>query len=492
MSYLGLSIREVHAAFRNGSLSPSKLFEESMNRISKIKHLNAFTDVIHCSKLDHHSPSGPLEGITLSVKDNYCIKDTFTTCASQMLRSFKSPYTATVVDKAFKSGAVLVGKTNMDEFAMGSGSVDSIFGPVLNPWSFFECQSSRNCNTLMNDYKIAGGSSGGSAVSVATGASMLSLGSDTGGSVRLPSAWCGICSLKPTYGALSRHGLIPLVNSLDVPGLMANHVEDLEIFFKLLKGKDPLDSTTVEINDEVNSFEIKNLRIGIPQEYHCEGMSEDVLSVWSESIDLLDDAGIFSSPVSLPHTSYSLMCYSVLNAAEVASNMSRYDGLEYGLRTETMDSLHELFTQNRTLGFNDVVKGRILLGNHFLLEENYEEYFLRALKVRHLIHKDFQNIFSQGIDLLITPVTLSDAPRYGDFVTSDNRSRTVQHDYCTQPINLAGLPAATIPFKLSKNGLPLAIQIVGRQFEDEKVLAFAKYIESKVNFPKLKFQSYQN
>lgn len=321
-----------------------------------------------------------------------------------------------------------------------------------------------------------------------------SAGSDTGGSLRIPAAWSGLVSLKPSYGRLSRHGLIPLVNSLDVPGVLARSVEDASLLYQaLLSGGpiDPKDSTTHDygFGDDFRGTSPKGLRVGIPQEYRCTEMSPEVVECWSQVVDLLDEGFVGKvSAVSLPHTELSISCYHVLNPCEVASNMARYDGLEFGLRPtsdpEAEQSTEALFAKVRHQGFNEAVRGRILIGNYFLLRQNYDKYFMQALKVRRLIADDFRRVF-RDVDLLLTPVTLSEAPKYSDFSTRDNRTQTATHDYCTQPVNLAGLPAATVPVKLSGNSLPLGVQVIGNLGREDQVLSLAKWIEDRVEFPRL-------
>ena len=257
------------------------------------------------------------------------------------------------------------------------------------------------------------------------------------------------CSLKPSYGVLSRHGLIPLVNSLDVPGLMARRVEDLELYLQLLSGRDKKDSTTIEFQSDANESP-RPFKIGIPQEYFCDGITDEVVESVSQACQVLEMGGNTVVPVNLPHTDLAVPCYSVLNPCEVASNMARYDGLQYGLRAEDESSTEALFAATRSGGFNEVVRGRILAGNYFLLKKNYEEFLGKALKVRRLILNDFNAVWADDVDFLLTPVTLSDAPSYENFVSADNRTQTAKQDHCTQPVNLAGLPAVTVPYKLSK------------------------------------------
>lgn len=527
---LGTTIRQAHAALQSGCILPSELLQNSLNRAEKLQCLlNASTVILKdqvnqkCVESNERYKKGKpislLDGLPVAVKDNFCVAGEPTTCGSEMLRNFVPKYNATVVDKTYSAGGVIVAKTNMDEFGMGSGSMDSCFGPVKSIWrsgvkyklitkdgNANSLHSSKNIGSNLNnndlnvetDFNedlggfIAGGSSGGSATLVASGVAFVALGSDTGGSVRIPGSWSGLVTLKPSYGHVSRHGLIPLVNSLDVPGILARSVEDVAIYYDFLKGHDIYDSTTIQtshvqksvLESIENEININHLKVGIPKEYLCEGMSDEVLQTWSEIVDLLESNYIPVGDTSLPHTPYSISCYQVLNPCEVASNMARYDGLEYGLRTQNEDSTESLFANVRHHGFNEAVRGRILAGNYFLLRQHYDRYFLKALKVRRLITDDFKCAF-KDYDLLLTPATLCDAPSIKDFTSSDNRTQTAKHDYCTQPVNLAGLPAATVPVKLSSKSLPLSIQIIGRYGKEDEVLALAKFIEEKVKFPKL-------
>ena len=330
-----------------------------------------------------------------------------------MLKDFIPTYNATVYQRLEDAGAILIGKTNMDEFGMGSGSVDSIFGATKNIWS-----------KDLNNPSIAGGSSGGSAVAVASGFCSAALGSDTGGSTRNPASYCGVVGFKSTYGLLSRHGLIPLVNSMDVPGILTRSVDHCVEIFNAIAGPDAFDSTTVKkpfkpvVMRDREDLSVKNLRIGIPREYHCEGLSPEVLEIWKKVADLLEGNGAELSEISMPYTSSSIFVYSILNQCEVSSNMSRYDGVEYGHRADDETSTESLYGKTRAEGFNSVVKNRILTGNYFLLRKNYENHFLKALKVRRLISEDFIKAFS-SVDILLTPTTLSDAPLLKDFTQNN-------------------------------------------------------------------------
>lgn len=493
------SIKQISLALKEGEISPTELCQKCLNRIKKSHHLNAFVTVTEEqavrqaqeaeTRLLQGTPKGPLDGIPFAVKDNFCTKNIKTTCASGMLRDYNPPYTATVVQKLLDQGAILMGKTNMDEFAMGSGSVDGVFGPVRNPWSYAAPYCEQAGVAPGSDWVIAGGSSGGSAAAVASLSSFLALGSDTGGSTRNPGALCGVVALKPTYGRLSRHGLIPLVHSLDVPGIMTRCASDAAVVLGILQGLDVRDSTTVpaptsptELPEE---FDVKSMRVGIPKEYHAPGLSQEVLAQWSRVADMFDKSGAQVEQVSLPHTQYSIVCYHILGTAEVASNMACYDGLEYGHRSLVDGSTDAMFASTRHEGLNDVVRGRILAGNYFLLKQNLERYVVKAQRVRRLIVDDFRRVFSSGVDVLLTPTTLADAARYSDFMQEDNRTRSTQEDVFTQPANLAGLPAVSVPVALSRRGLPIGLQLIGPALQDKKVLSAAQWIEQRVGFPSI-------
>lgn len=311
------------------------------------------------------------------------------------------------------------------------------------------------------------------------------LGSDTGGSTRNPASYCGVVGFKPTYGLLSRHGLIPLVNSMDVPGILTRTVDDCAAVFNVIAGPDDHDSTTVKKSFNPvpvgEAISLKGLRVGIPVEYHCEGLSEEVLTTWSKVADMLEDAGATVKCVSLPYTSASIFVYSILNQCEASSNLSRYDGIEYGHRSDENSSTEQLYAKTRAEGFNTVVKSRILAGNFFLLRKNYDKYFEKALKVRRLIANDFDRAFRE-VDILLTPTTLSDAPLYENFVKSNNRDQCAVQDFCTQPANMGGIPAISIPITLSEKRLPISLQLMGPNFSEKRLFDVAKWIEAQVEF----------
>lgn len=499
---LSLSIKEVSAALRDGKLSATELCRKCLQRIKKTRHLNAYITVTEevamkqAQQADHRlsrgKALGPLDGVPFSVKDNFCTESVETTCASRMLRGYSPPFNATVVQKLLDQGAVLVGKTNMDEFAMGSGSTDGVVGPVRNPWSYSAPYQTLRCGTDPDsDWLIAGGSSGGSAAAVASLSSFLALGSDTGGSSRNPGSLCGVVALKPSYGLLSRHGLIPLVNSMDVPGIMSRSVHDAAIALGVLQGRDVKDSTTLPAPSPPpalpQEFDVRDVCVGVPKEYHAPGLSAETLAEWTRVAAMFERAGARVCEVSLSHTQYSIVCYHVLCCCEVASNMARFDGLQYGHRSDVESSTEALYATTRHEGFNDVVRRRILSGNYFLLKQNYERYFLKAQQIRRLITEDFRRVFSSGVDVLLTPTTLSDAATYSDFIQEDNRTRSSQDDVFTQPVNLAGLPAVSIPTSLSSRGLPIGLQLIGQHFQDSKLLAVANWMEQQLDFPLIRF-----
>lgn len=453
-----------------------------------------------------------------------------------MLSSFVSPFDATVVRKMLReSGGVGVGKTNMDEYAIGSGCIDSFYGPSVNPWGtrLFSCKDGdRETPVEEGDFFVAGGSSGGSAVAVASGAVFASLGTDTGGSNRYPAALTGIVGFKPTYGLLSRHGLIPLSHTLDTVGIMTRSCRDASLVFDCLRGFDESDSTSSRNQELVSAFQddvdMTSVRIGVPQEYlSFDGMSQEVLDLIEEVSDLFVQLGSSVTRVSLPNTKYASSCYTVLNAAELASNFSCYDGIQYGHHSshesESSEKTREsLYAVNRSQGFGDAVKGRIQAGNFFLLKSNYESYVKPAHQARRLVYQDFVNVFrrrqdnnhpnesflflpeeinnndikkmnreeinKEKVDILLTPMTRGPAKRYSEWRGRDNRELAANEDVLAQPANISGFPAVTLPVKVSlEERLPLAVQLIAPAFQDNFLLSVAQRLEERVNFPPLRF-----
>lgn len=475
MSLLNWTIQHLKKSLKDKTINKSEIINQSISRAIETRHLNAFvtiTEKLANKQASNLDESLPLYGVPIAIKDNFCVKHVKTTCGSRILSNFTPTYSATVVERLFQAGAILIGKTNLDEFGMGSGCVDSIHGPTYNQW---------------NSQCISGGSSGGSAVAVASGAVVAALGSDTGGSTRNPASYNGVVGFKPTYGSVSRSGLIPLVNSMDVPGILARNVSDITEIFNVISGWDKNDSTTVKTVPKVKTLKtnLKGITIGIPLDYYTEYLSNDVLKAWTELSTRLSESGAVVKEVRLPHTKHSIAVYSVLNQCEVASNMARYTGLGYGLRGESTESTEQLYAETRAIGLGDVVRRRILCGNYFLLSENYSTYFEKALRVRRRIVQDFDTIFSSGVDVLLTPVTLSDAPLMETFKSKDSREQSALQDFCTQPANMAGIPAIALPVGLSTRGLPISLQLMAQRGGDALLLGVAKCIEDDVGFHKL-------
>lgn len=513
MNYLMGSIGEAVALLKQRALSPLELCEAALQRQETVASLQAFITctpksareaAFHSQKrYDREESIGPLDGIPVAIKDNFCTLGIPTTCGSVMLQDYVPPYSATVVKRLQKAGAIIIGKTNMDEFAMGCGSIDSFFGPTKNiycsgvKYEFRHLKREPNESdpripvmALENeDWCISGGSSGGSAVAVASGSAFLALGSDTGGSVRNPASYCGVVGFKPSYGVVPRFGLISLVNSMDVPGLFGRHVDDIATMLGVVAGLDIQDSTSIPSELQNTQLpenpSLKGLVVGIPREYHWPGLNKEVVDVWTKVADLMETCGANVQEVSLPHAKYSIVCYSILNPCEVASNFTRYTGVGYGHQVESHDSMEAMYALTRSAGLNEVVRGRILAGNYFLLKENKNNYFNQALKVRRLISQDFDKVWSSGVHVLLTPVTLSAALRYSEFSALDSRAQSAAQDICTQAANMAGVPAVSIPISLSCEGLPLSLQLIAPRGEDAALLSVAKWIEKNVDFPRL-------
>ncbi|MDR1910707.1 MAG: Asp-tRNA(Asn)/Glu-tRNA(Gln) amidotransferase subunit GatA [Holosporales bacterium] len=414
-----------------------------------------------------------LEGIPLAIKDVFCTRNIRTTAGSNMLKTFVPPYESTITQKLRDSGAIFLGKTNMDEFAMGSSNTTSAFGRVVNPWK------------RANDDKplTPGGSSGGSAAAVAAHLCAGALGTDTGGSIRQPAAFCGITGIKPTYGRCSRFGVIALASSLDQAGPMTKTVRDAAILLEIISGNDPQDSTSANI--EVPHFEaeigasIKGLRIGIPQEYQIDGMATELRELWHTGTQWLQDAGAEIVPVSLPSTSYALPAYYIINPAEASSNLSRYDGVRFAHRVTTND-LWELYEKSRAEGFGPEVKRRILIGTYVLSAGYFEAYYVKARKVQELIRQEFLDAF-KSVDVLLTPT----APT-GAFALDEEPKDPITmylNDVLTVTVNLAGLPAISVPAGLTKEQTPLGLQLIAPHFREDLLFRTATVIESCACFP---------
>jgi len=443
-----------------------KDYKKCLERIGKVdEKIHAF---VHFDKetIDENASKakdGILKGAAIAVKDNICVMNELTTCGSNILKGFKPPYDATVIKKIKDAGGILFGKVNMDEFAFGSSCETSCYGPTRNPWDL---------------QRIPGGSSGGSAAAVAAGEVMMALGSDTGGSVRQPAALCGVVGMKPTYGRVSRYGLIAFASSLDQIGPIAKNVRDCAMLLNVTAGYDEMDSTSIDmpVPDYAKSLvkDVKGVRIGIPKEYFIEGIDKDVEINVRNAIEILKDLGAEIIEISLPHTSYAVGCYYIIAPAEASSNLARYDGVQYGLRGEESKGMIEMYIDTRNKGFGDEAKRRILLGTYVLSSGYYEAYYLKAQKVRAKISEDFLKAF-EICDCIITPTSPTPAFKLGERL--DNPLNMYLSDVFTISANLSGIPGISIPCGFSKNGLPIGLQILGKHFSEEMILRVAYTFE---------------
>lgn len=442
-----------------------------LNRIEKEKRLNAFNFVFEEEALQSaeiisdkiiSGNHGALAGLVIGIKDVLSIKDKPLTCSSNILRDFKSIYNATVVQKLIAEDAIIIGKTNCDEFAMGSSNENSAFGNVLNP---------------VDETKVPGGSSGGSAAAVAAFLCDAALGTDTGGSIRQPAAFCGIYGLKPTYSRVSRFGLTAFASSFDSIGPFARSIEDISIILKSISGYDKKDSTSsqIEVPDFTKSINLKseNIRIGIPKEYFSEGLNEEIKKSILELIQNLKNKNISITEVSLPHTEYTIAAYYILTTAEASSNLARYDSVRFGKRSSKIDSLNEMYKNSRSEGLGAEVKRRIMLGTYVLSAGYYDAYYLKAQKVRRLIKEDFDNAFS-NVDVILTPTSPSLPFNIGE--KSDDPLEMYLSDIFTTSANLAGIPGISIPYAKAKNGLPIGVQLLAKQFDEENLIKATKII----------------
>jgi aspartyl-tRNA(Asn)/glutamyl-tRNA(Gln) amidotransferase subunit A len=417
----------------------------------------------------------PLDGIPIAVKDLYCTKGILTTAASHILDGFRPPYESTVTENLWRAGAVMLGKTNLDEFAMGSSNMTSWYGPVENPWR----------RSGDNRALVPGGSSGGSAAAVAAHAAVAAIGTDTGGSIRQPASFCGIVGLKPTYGRCSRWGVVAYASSLDHPGPMTRTVRDAAVMLRAMAGHDPKDSTSAPL--AVPDFEtaltgdVRGLRVGLPREYRAEGMPAEIERLWQRGADWLRAAGAEPIEVSLPHTRYALAAYYIIAPAEASSNLARYDGVRFGLRVDG-ESLDEMYRATRAAGFGAEVRRRVLIGTYALSAGYYDAYYLKAQRVRALVARDFADAF-ENVDCLLAPTAPSAAFAIGE--KSDDPIAMYLNDVFTVPANLAGLPAISLPGGLSADGLPLGLQVIGRAFDEATMLRVAAVLESAAQFKHL-------
>ncbi|CAG9532534.1 unnamed protein product [Cercopithifilaria johnstoni] len=403
------------------------------------------------------------------VKDCYMTGKVRTTCASRNLSNFIAPYTATIVSRLFEEGGCLIGKANMDEFCMGTSSSKGHFGPVKNGLS--------DEASLEIDWRSPGGSSGGCGVAVQLGVSSVSLGSDTGGSSRNPAAFTGLFGFKPSYGILSRHGLIPLVNSLDCPSIIARTARDCNFLLQVMSGRDAFDSTCIDAPSScfMQGRPVRGVIVGIPKEYYNETLSNECWKGWNEAAKALAVLGCKIKEVSMPSTPYSIICYHVLADADITSNMARYDGIKYGHRSDCDRSTFMLYSATRNESLNEVVRKRIFAGNYFLMKCHYDEYFGQALRIRRLIKMDFDRVFrKEGCDILLTPVTSGIPPLFSEISDIDGYKREREDDFYTQPCNMAGVPAISVPFTKTEDGFPIGVQIIADHLKDGMALDVAE------------------
>ncbi len=475
------SIAEMRDGLKAKKFSAVELLDAHLARMNAAKSLNAFiTPTQEQAKIMAKASDerlakgagGPLEGIPLGIKDLFCTQDVLTTAGSHILDGFEPPYESTVTKQLWGDGAVMLGKLNLDEFAMGSSNETSYYGDVINPW-----------RRKGDDTKLTpGGSSGGSAASVAAHLCAGATATDTGGSIRQPAAFTGTVGVKPTYGRVSRWGIVAFASSLDQAGPITRTVRDSAIMLKSMAGHDPKDSTS--INREVPDYEavlgqgIKGLTIGVPKEYRVEGMPAEIEKLWQQGIDWMKAAGAEVKEVSLPMTKYALPVYYIVAPAEASSNLARYDGVKYGLRVDGK-SIDEMYEKTRAEGFGDEVKRRVLIGTYVLSAGYYDAYYLRAQKVRKKIFDEFQTAF-EDVDLLLTPSTPSAAFGLGE-KTNDPVAMYL-NDIFTVTANLAGLPGISVPAGLDAQGLPLGLQLIGKPFDEETLFRGADVLEQSAGF----------
>lgn len=476
-----LTIVAAKAGLKNKDFSVKELLQDHLDAMQKHKDLNmyvletaeiAIKQAQESQKKIDKGEAAIFEGIPVGIKDLYCTKDVRTTACSNILANFVPKYESTVTANLFKNGGIMLGKTNMDEFAMGSANINSCFGNVKNPWK------------VGDEDLVPGGSSGGSAAAVASDSAMMALGSDTGGSIRQPASFCGIVGMKPTYGRCSRYGMIAFSSSLDQAAVFTRSVADAAISLQAIMGFDSKDSTSMNLKvpnlyeDLLQVNDLKGIKIGIPKEYNMAGISPEINALWLQGQKYLKEAGAELIEISLPNTEYGLGVYYIIAPAEASSNLSRYDGVRYGLRADEIKNLDEMYCQTREQGFGSEVKRRIMIGTYVLSLDQYETTYLQAQKVRHLIVQDFQNAFTK-VDAILTPVATGEAFAIAKKMTP---LEMYMNDIFTIPASLAGLPCISQPVGLSKNGLPLGLQIIGNNFDEAMVLKVAKILELQAKF----------
>ncbi len=475
-----LTIAETREGLKSKQFSATEVAKAYIKSMEDNRRYNAYVletpDVaLEQAKISEakyqNGTQGALEGIPLGIKDLFCTKGIRTTACSHILDKFVPQYESTVTSKLLEAGVCVLGKLNMDEFAMGGSNETSYFGPVVNPWS-------------KDKDLVAGGSSGGSAAAVAANMCAAATGTDTGGSIRQPSAFCGVTGIKPTYGRCSRYGIIAFASSLDQAGPIAKDVRDAAILLKAMSGYDAKDSTSANVS--VPDFEaflnqdIKGLKIGIPAEYRPDGLNEEIAAYWDKGVEMLKERGAEIIDISLPHAKYALAAYYIIAPAEASSNLARYDGIRYGLRVPGQH-LDDLYINTRTEGFGAEVKRRIMIGTYVLSAGYYDAYYLKAQKIRQLIRQDFVKAFEK-CDAILTPTAPTAAFPIGDKSMLENPINMYLNDVFTVSVNLAGLPGLSLPIGLSKAGLPLGLQVIGKAFDEATIFKVASALEKDAAF----------
>ncbi|HWP91723.1 MAG TPA: Asp-tRNA(Asn)/Glu-tRNA(Gln) amidotransferase subunit GatA [Thermodesulfobacteriota bacterium] len=473
------TIREISDLIQKKEVSPVELAEAVIKRIEEVDiRVNSYITTLKDEAISSAKEAedlissgkykGPLHGVPIGLKDIFCMKGVKTTCGSKILENFISPYDATVTQKLKEAGAVILGKNNMDEFAMGSSTENSYFGPTRNPWDL---------------ERVPGGSSGGSAAAVSSSLCFASIGTDTGGSIRQPAALCGIVGIKPTYGRVSRFGMIAFASSLDQAGPLTKTVEDAALILNVISGKDSRDSTSVNIPvpDYTTHIrdDIKGVKVGVPKEYFIEGIDAEIEKEVRKAIALIEDLGAKVEEISLPHTRYAVSAYYILAPSEASSNLARYDGVKYGFRVSDARSLMDMYVRTRARGFGNEVKRRIMIGTYALSSGYYDAYYLKAQRVRTLIRRDFEEAFKR-VDVIVTPTSPEAAFKIGE--KSDDPLKMYLSDIFTIPCNLAGLPGISIPCGFTSGGLPIGLQILGKPFDEETILRVAYNYELHTNW----------
>ena len=481
--YEKLTVHEIREKIKNKEVSIKEVLDDTYLRIDAVERkVDAFVTITKeyaykraeelQKRLDVGEDIGVLGGVPVAIKDNMCMKDVKTTCSSKMLSNFVSPYNAHVVERIEEAGGIIVGKTNMDEFAMGSSTATSYFKKTKNPWDL---------------ERVPGGSSGGSAAAVAVDMAYATLGSDTGGSIRQPASYCSVVGLKPTYGLVSRYGLVAFASSLDQIGPFSKDVQDSAIMLDVIAGYDKKDTTSMNIDypkyeDSLNK-DIKGLKVGIPTAFIGEGLNSEVKAAFYKSIEKLRELGAEVKEISLNYAAYALPTYYIIATAEASSNLARYDGIKYGYRTKDFEDLQDIYSKSRTEGFGDEVKRRIMLGTYVLSSGYYDAYYKRAGQVRTLIQQDFNKAFNQ-VDVIAMPTAPNTTFKFGE--KSSNPVEMYLEDIYTVPVNIAGLPAISVPCGFDSKKLPIGLQFIAGAFEEQTLLKIAYAYEQNTEYHKEK------